>query len=143
MSDTIQSQPARTTRRVITLAVLMCIIFLLGFSPMWYKLRNCTNYLSEFEQQFELVRIQNALASSVIDAQRGDYEPARQSASIFFTSLLAETDRQKDSFLSQEERKEMFMHRDEIITLLARNDPASANKLSDLYVLYRKITNNR
>jgi len=28
--------------------------------------------------------------------------------------------------------------RDEIITLLARSDPASADRLSDLYVSYRK-----
>jgi hypothetical protein len=28
--------------------------------------------------------------------------------------------------------------RDEIITLLARSDPASADRLSELYVAYRK-----
>ena len=134
MSDTVQSQSVGSTswlRRVITLAVLMSIVFLLGFGPMWYK------------KQLNLARIQNILASSAINAWQGNYEQARLSASVFFTSLLAETERQNDSFLSQAEKKEIFIHRDEIITLLARNDPASANKLSDLYVLYRNITKKR
>jgi hypothetical protein len=29
--------------------------------------------------------------------------------------------------------------RDELITLLARNDPSSADRLADLFVAYRKI----
>jgi hypothetical protein len=33
----------------------------------------------------------------------------------------------------------LFAIRDEIITLLARSDPAAADKLSDLFVAYRKL----
>ena len=36
----------------------------------------------------------------------------------------------------------LFAGRDEIITLLARSDPASADRLSDLYVAYRKVMNS-
>ena len=32
----------------------------------------------------------------------------------------------------------LFAGRDEVITLLARGDPAAADRLSDLYVAYRK-----
>jgi hypothetical protein len=35
----------------------------------------------------------------------------------------------------------LFAGRDEIITLLARSDPAVADRLSDLYASFRKITN--
>jgi hypothetical protein len=35
----------------------------------------------------------------------------------------------------------LFAGRDELITLLARSDPASAERLSDLFVVYRKIMN--
>jgi hypothetical protein len=35
----------------------------------------------------------------------------------------------------------LFVGRDEVITLLARSDPASADRLSDLFVIYRKIMN--
>jgi hypothetical protein len=93
------------------------------------------------ENELSLARLRNMLASAVIDARRGDYEPARQAASQFFTSLQAETDKAASN-LTQAQRTGMqtlFAGRDEIITLLARSDPASADRLSDLYVSYRKI----
>ena len=147
MSEDVQPKPVKTTpfmRRVIVYAVLLLVVFLLGFVPMWLKSRECSSSLSDAERQLSLARIQNALASAVIDARRGDYEPARQAASNFFTSLRAETDRGDESALSQAQRdrvQPLFTRRDEIITLLARSDPASADRLSDLYVSYRKIMN--
>jgi hypothetical protein len=86
--------------------------------------------------------MENVLASAAIDARRGDYEPARQSASDFFTSLRAEIDKGNDSFLPQTQRMALqpaLAPRDEIITLISRSDPASADRLSDLYVSYRRI----
>jgi hypothetical protein len=147
MSEDAQPKPVKTTplmRRVIIYAALLLVVFLLGFVPMWLKSRECSSSLSAAEHQLNLTRIQSTLASAVIDAQRGDYEPARQSASDFFTSLRAETDRGNDSDLSQAQREgvqPLFTRRDEIITLLARSDPASADRLSDLYVSYREIMN--
>jgi hypothetical protein len=35
----------------------------------------------------------------------------------------------------------LFAGRDELITLLARNDPAAADRMTDLFVAYRKIVN--
>jgi hypothetical protein len=147
MSEDVQPKPVNTTplmRRVIIYAALLLVVFLLGFVPMWLKSRECSSSLSEAEHQLNLARIQNTLASAVIDARRGDYEPARQAASNFFTSLRAETDRGDDSAFSQSQREgvqPLFTGRDEIITVLARSDPASADRLSDLYVSYRKIMN--
>jgi hypothetical protein len=109
---------------------------------MWLKSRECSQKLSAVERQMNLAGIQSALASATIDARRGDYEAARQAASTFITSLQTETDSRNDSALSQAQREEvqsLFSRRDEIITLLARSDPASGDRLSDLYVTYRKI----
>jgi hypothetical protein len=147
MSQDVQPKPVKTThlmRRVIIHAALLLVAFLLGFVPMWWKSRVSSTSLSEAEHQLSLVRLQNTLASAVIDARRGDYEPARQAASNFFTSLRAETDRENASVLSQAQREgvqPLFSRRDELITLLARSDPVSAEQLSDLYVSYRKIMN--
>ena len=93
------------------------------------------------ESRLTLAGMQSNLASAVIDARRGDYEPARQAASQFFTSLRAEIDKGETSNFTEAQRAGMqplFAGRDEIITLLARSDPASADRLSDLYVAYRK-----
>ena len=144
MSQEVQPKLVKTTswmQRVTIYAALLLAAFLLGFIPMWWKSRECSSGLSEVEHQLSLARLQNALASAVIDARRGDYEPARQAASNFFTSLRAETDRGDASALSPAQREgvlPLFTRRDEIITLLARSDPVSAERLSDLYELYRK-----
>ncbi len=111
---------------------------------MWLKARTASSSLVETEHQLILVRMQSNLAAAVIDARRGDYEPARQAASQFFTTLRAEIDKGDASNFTQAQRQGMqplFAGRDEVITLLARSDPASADRLSDLYVAYRKIMN--
>jgi hypothetical protein len=148
MSDDAQPKPAKAsslTRRVTIYAVLLLVAFLFGLVPMLFKYRECSARLSETEQQLSLARRQSSLASAVIDARRGDYEPARQAASDFFTSLRTETDRGKESALSQVQREgvqALFNQRDEIITtLLARRDPAGLDRLSDLHVSYREIMN--
>jgi hypothetical protein len=140
-----QPQPIKQSsflQRVGIYAAVLIVVFLLGFVPMWFKARTSSSSLQEAEQQLNLARIQNALASAVIDARRGDYEPARLAASQFFTSLGAEVDKGDTSNFTLVQRdgiKPLFARRDEIITLLARSDPAAADKLAELYVAFRKL----
>ena len=147
MSENPQPKPVNSSpvrQRFIIYAGVLLVVFLLGFVPMWLRSRAVTSNLVETERQLMLVRLQNNLASAVIDARRGDYEPARQAASQFFTSLRAEIDKGNTSNFTQAQREGMqplFAGRDELITLLARSDPASADRLSDLFVVYRKIMN--
>jgi hypothetical protein len=92
--------------------------------------------------QLDMAIMQNSLASAAIDARRGDYESARQAASSFFTSLREEANKGDDSGFSQAQKdgvEPVFARRDEIISLLARNDPAAPERLSDLYVLFREF----
>ena len=108
MSEDMQPKPVKTTslmRRVIIYAVVLLVVFLVGFVPAWLQSRECSSSLSQAERQLGLARIENALASAAIDARRGDYEPARQAASIFFTSLRAETDKGADSAFSAAQRE--------------------------------------
>jgi hypothetical protein len=131
-------------RRLINSTALILLGFVLGVIPMWVNSRECSSVLSESAHQLNLARIQNTLAAACIDARRADYEPARQAASSFFTSLGTETDKGSGSALSQAQKgglKPIFIRRDEIITLLARNDPVAGDRLSDLYVSYRSVMN--
>ena len=142
------------------IVVALIVGFLLGLVPMWVKSRQSSRSFSEAtdqsdlartrstlaltlaEQQLDLARMQNTLASAAIDARRGDYESARQAASSFFTFLRAEAKKGDDSSLSQAQKavvEPAFVGRDEIISLLARNDPACAERLSDLYVSFREM----
>lgn len=145
MSEDVQSKPVKSgpvMRRSIIYAGVLLLVFLLGFVPMWLKARAATSNLVETEHQLLLVKMQSNLASAVIDARRGDYEPARQAASQFFTSLRTEIDKGDTSDFAQAQREDMqplFAGRDEVITLLARSDPASADRLTDLFVAFRSI----
>lgn len=140
MSEDLQRKPITSgLRRYLIYAGVLLVVFLLGLVPMWLKSRAAANSLAETERQLVLCKTQSDLASAVIDARRGDYEPARQALSRFFTSLSVDssnyTDAQRNSL------QPILAGRDELITLLARNDPASADKLSDLFVAYRKAMN--
>lgn len=149
MSENLKPEPVKKTsagRRFIVYAGVLLAVFLLGFAPMWLKAREGARSLAAAEQQLSLARMQNNLASAGIDARRGDYEPARQAASQFFTSLRAEQEKGDASILTRAQREgagPLFNLRDEIITLLARSDPASADRLSDLYVAYRRVVGER
>ncbi len=141
-----QLKPVTSTplmRRIIfCYMVLLLVAFLLGFVPMWLKSRKYSRSLYETERQLNLARTWNALVSAIIDARLGDYELARQAASDFFTFLRVEIDRGDDAAFSPAQREglqRLFSQRDEIITLLARSDPAAVDRLADLYGLYRKI----
>jgi hypothetical protein len=132
-------------RRFVIYGGVLLVVFLLGFIPMWLRARQAANTLAATERQLTLARMQSNLASAVIDARRGDYEPARQTASQFFITLSDEINKGDASNFTAAQRtglQALFTGRDELITLLARSDPASADRLSDLYVAYRKVMNS-
>lgn len=145
MSEDLESRPVKSSsaaRRFMIYAAVLLLVFLLGFVPMWLRARTATSSLAESERQLLLSRTQSNLASAVIDARRGEYEPARQAASQFFTTLGAEMARGESSNYTQAQRagiQPLLAGRDDVITLLARSDPAAADRLTDLFVTYRKI----
>ncbi len=123
--------------------IVVILAFLLGFIPMWLKASRSETERTAARAELRISEIQNALASATIDARRGDYERARQSASQFFTALREEADRGGASALTAPQREAagpLFNQRDNIVTLLARSDPASVDRLSDLHVAFRKAT---
>ncbi|HZG53409.1 MAG TPA: hypothetical protein VEZ40_14860 [Pyrinomonadaceae bacterium] len=144
-SERVEIKSARSSnllQRIGMYAALMLVAFLVGFVPMWLKARESGRNLAATERTLSVARLQNALASAALDARRGEHEPARQAASQFYTSLQAEIGKGDDSSLTPAQREAaqgLFAGRDEIITLLARGDPAAADRLADVYASYRKI----
>lgn len=123
--------------------VVAILAFLLGFIPMWMTSGRNEKARDAARLELRLSQMQNTLASAAIDARRGDYEPARQRVSQFFTELRDEAERGNTSGFTPAQRDALaplFNQRDQLITLLARSDPSSADRLSDLHVAYRKAT---
>jgi len=129
-------------RRVLGYTIVLIVVFLLGFIPMWLQSRESARNLARAEQHLALARMENTLAAATIDAWRGAYEPARQSAGDFFTAVRTEIDRGEESALSLTQRegvRPLLAQRDDTVTLLARGDPAAADRLADLYSAYREV----
>lgn len=130
-------------RRMILYTAGLLVVFLLGLVPMWMTARARAHERDTAQAALRMSTLQNSLASAAIDARRGEYEPARQAASDFFTKLRVEIERGRDSIFNEAQQNSlgtMFDTRDDVITLLARGDPASADRLVDLYNKYRQAT---
>jgi hypothetical protein len=131
-------------RRLIIYAVVLLGVFLLGLVPMWMTARTRAQERDTAQAALRVSTLQNTLANAAIDARQGRYEPARQAASEFFTNLRIEIERGRDSAFDEAQQnslRSIFIDvRDDTITLLARSDPASADRLVDLYNKYRQAT---
>lgn len=130
-------------RRLMIYAVVLLVVFLAGLVPMWLTSRTYARERDAAQASLQVSKLQNALANAAIDSRRGEYEPARQAASEFFTNLGVDLARGGDSTFNEAQRnalRSMFDTRDDTITLLARSDPASADRLVDLYTKYRQAT---
>lgn len=150
ISATRRDEPVRSTSRfpsLTRLAVyfgLLVIAFLAGFVPMWMSARTQAKENAAAQRELRVSRMENALAAASLDARRGEYESARQAASNFYTALDAEVGRAAStpdaSIITSAQRpafERFHTQRDELITLLARNDPAAADRLLDIYVAFR------
>jgi len=132
-------------RWLIRIGALL-LAFLIGFVPMWLNNRQLNRSLEERDRELRRGRIQNVLASAAIYARRGEYETARQNTSSFYTELAQEMDKGQNSILTEQERLAMntvLSERDEMITLLSRNDPAAGERLSNVFVEYSNVTRGK
>ena len=128
-------------RRMVLYAAVLLAVFLIGFVPTWLTVRERGRELEATRTTLRIRALQNTLANAAIDARQGRYEPARQAASEFFTTLRTEVDRGRDSIFTEAQQnalRPVFDTRDDTITLLARSDPASADRLTELYNTYRQ-----
>ena len=135
-------KPEKKSSRPLFFLIALLVAFLLGFIPMWMKARDQSTVREKAEHELTLTRIVKDLGSAAIDARRAEYEAARQEASAFFTAAHFEIDQRDKSPLTQQQRDgllPLLASRDELITLLARSDPAAADKLANLYVSVRKV----
>lgn len=129
-------------RTALAVGLLVVGVFLIGYLPATLRVSNLERDRDAALAELRLARVQLSLASAAIDARRGEYEAARVAAVAFFTSLSDElSGRDAGAGLSLEQREALqplLEQRDELITLLARGDPASAERMATLYHTYRQ-----
>lgn len=124
-------------RRWFAAFLFLGLVFMAGLLPMWRKAAHLSREMNVIERERAMLQLENLAGAAAIDARRGEYEAARQATSRFFTELRSEIDAGSASSLRQSEReslKGLLDQRDDLITLLARSDPASAERLTSLYL---------
>jgi hypothetical protein len=132
-------------RRVALYVTLSLGFFLLGFVPMWFKANSAIEQRDAAQREVRLGQLQNTLGAAMVGVQRGEYEPARQITSDFYTNLRSQIDAGSASVFTPAQREKLrplLGERDDVITLLARSDPAAANRLFAIYSSYNKLASN-
>ena len=112
---------------------------------MWFKASKAIEQRDAAQRVVRLAQLKDTLAAAVIDVQREEYEPARQLTSDFYTNLRREIDTDNASVFTPGQReglRSLLAQRDELITLLARSDPTSTDRLFNIYSTYNKLANN-
>jgi hypothetical protein len=131
-------------KRIALYITLSLGFFLLGFVPMWLRAGNAVEQRDVAQREVRLRQLQDTLAAAMVDVQRGDYEPARQRTSDFYTGLRHQIDAGGASIFTASQREKLrplLTERDELITLLARSDPAAVDRLFSIYSTYKKLNN--
>lgn len=128
-------------KRVTILITAVVVAFLLGFVPMWLSERGVLKERNTAQTALRLSRMQNSLGTATIQSRRGEYEQARSLTSDFYTDLRTAIEGGTNTFTSEQKDalQPILAQRDEIITILARNDPAGTERLADLYLGYNSV----
>jgi hypothetical protein len=91
-------------------------------------------------QRAAVLQLNNDISAAALHARRGEYEEARRFASEFFSRLRSEVD--SGDALNPRERESvraLLQQRDEMITLLARSDPATVDRLFNIEHQLRQL----
>ena len=129
-------------KRVGLYITISCGFFLLGFIPMWLKASSAIEQRNAAQREVRLTQLENTLGAAIVDVYRGDFEPARQITSDFYTNLRNQIDAGSASVFTPAQREQLrplLTERDDLITLLARSDPGAADRLFSVYSSYKKL----
>lgn len=130
-------------RLFLWVAVAVLLAFGVGFGWQWWEARQVRDELAtvteerdQLQRRLELQRLGNTLGSAVLQSSYGNYEPARQAASEFFSGLQGIVlggggDGRLRPILDQ---------RDQVITALSRSESRSRDLLSAIYVDFQRAT---
>ncbi len=119
----------------MTGAIATVLAFLIGFGWQYTKARSLQQDLDATRIELTFERLEANLAAATIEADRGNFEIARQLSSDFFTQLQADMSRAPEE--RRAELGRILAQRDAIITAASRSDPQTGSLLSQLYSTYR------
>jgi hypothetical protein len=129
----------RNKQILIVLGVAV-VAFLLGFLPQWLRADRYRSQLDDARLELRVSRQQDAVGAALTEALRSNYERSRQLMTGFFSEVQTIIPRVEDP-ARQRDLQSILAQRDEIITLLARAAPESAQRLMLIHTSYYRAMN--
>jgi hypothetical protein len=128
--------------RLIAIAAGIALAaFLLGFLPQWTRANGLRDRLDTTRQELaaaqhgvRMAHVEGQIGAALAEAQRSNYEQARQRMTEVYTELQAAA-----PALQNAQRREVdaiLAERDEMVTLLARAAPESRERVMLVYTRY-------
>lgn len=125
--------------------VAILLAFGAGFGWQWWEAREVRTELDQMEARADSLELRltfqelgNTLATAVMQATYGNYEPARRAASEFFTGLQREAANAPAG--ASRDIRAVLAERDATITALSRSETESRDVLANLFIRYRRAT---
>jgi len=143
MDNTVASPGPTTARpplnRIKTYGIWFLAGFLIGLIPLGVRVIQTQRERDALQQQLRLANLEMNLAGAAVMARYGDYSAARDAASRFFTDATQAVDSGDKALTATQQTslQSALAERDSLITLLARGDPAGAERSTALYVAHR------
>lgn len=112
---------------------------LIALIPTGIRLVQTQRERDALQQQLRLANLEMNLSSAAVMARHGDYTAARDAASRFFTDARQAVDSGDTTLTAAQVSylQAVLADRDALITLLARGDPAGAERSTAMYVAHR------
>jgi len=136
--------PAPPTRlkRLKLYAICVTAGLLVGLIPSSIGLYQARRDRDQTHSLLRAAELELSLARSAVLARHGDYNAARDAASDFFSLAEGQRDAASSDLTAAElsTLRSLLVDRDTVITLLARADPAGADRVAAMYLAYRAAT---
>ena len=118
--------------------IVFIVGLLVGLIPLSIGAFQLQRERNELRDRLGSAELANSLGSAAVLARHGDYPAALEEASEFYSRAAARLDPAASRPPAEVSTLQSLMtDRDAVIALLARSDPAGADRLAAMYIAYR------
>src|SRR5215204_4140808 len=125
--------PPSTRNAWKTQIIALLVAFVLGLIPMWMLAYSRGSAADKALIDLKTSTLKNQIAAASLYGKRGEYEKSRQFASEFFNALRIRIETVETGNADRRgQLSKLLEQRDQIVTLLARSDPAGVDRLFEI-----------
>jgi len=125
--------------KAIIVAIVLVVVFLIGFVPQYLKVNNLEADLRQARQANTSAELRDLAGLAYFQANQKNYGIAAGTAQRFF-NRVREVANQTPDANARKSYEDLLITRDKITAELAKGDPAAMGDLQELFVKTRRTT---